>query len=499
VTHNPGRVRPGRAVAAICVLLSCECAVADPWLQAGDAAARHDVQVLADAGVLRTFASTWPLSWGDVADGLSRADVRGLDAEARAAFMRLSRRVEDVRRATGHEPHLRVALGEHPRRLRSFESSPREGEELESGASWTGLRLSYRLQATIVNDPADDEEFRLDGSYFGGAVGNWMISAGFMERWWGPGWDGSLILSTNARPIPSVALNRNLSERFKPAWLQWVGEWTTTILFGQLEDDRDVPNALFFGARFAFRPVPSLEIALSRTAQWCGDGRPCDLDTFFDLLVGNDNRGVQVTPEEEPGNQLAGADIRWTGGPHGRPYAIYGQMIGEDFAGDAPSKYIGLYGVESWGRIEALDSSWRVHVEYADTTTDFLGDDQFNTAYEHAIYTDGYRYRGRAIGHTLDNDSRLLTLGGTLLTAEERRWSVLLQSGEINRDDREAAPHTVSSNAADIWNMEVGHVRALGPGNLTVTLGFERFDDLHDSVVDDSVSFFMQWQTSAAP
>ena len=24
------------------------------------------------------------------------------------------------------------------------------------------------------------------------------------DRWWGPGWDGSLILSNNARPIPAI-------------------------------------------------------------------------------------------------------------------------------------------------------------------------------------------------------------------------------------------------------------------------------------------------------
>ncbi len=42
-----------------------------------------------------------------------------------------------------------------------------------------------------------------DGSYLGVNVGNFMLSAGYIERWWGPGWDGSLILSTNARPIPA--------------------------------------------------------------------------------------------------------------------------------------------------------------------------------------------------------------------------------------------------------------------------------------------------------
>ena len=45
-----------------------------------------------------------------------------------------------------------------------------------------------------------DEGFALDGSYIAARLGNWSASFGQVERWWGPGWDGSLILSTNARP-----------------------------------------------------------------------------------------------------------------------------------------------------------------------------------------------------------------------------------------------------------------------------------------------------------
>jgi hypothetical protein len=54
--------------------------------------------------------------------------------------------------------------------------------------------------------PTMARPWRADGSYLGVNFGNFMLSAGLMERWWGPGWDGGLILSTNARPIPSVTL-----------------------------------------------------------------------------------------------------------------------------------------------------------------------------------------------------------------------------------------------------------------------------------------------------
>ena len=102
-----------------------------------------------------------------------------------------------------------------PSTLRGFADTPREEGELALRASWLSDHFALNLRARCVADPDDDKKFRADGSYLGVNVGNFMISAGFMERWWGPGWDGSLILSTNARPIPSLTLERNYTDPFK--------------------------------------------------------------------------------------------------------------------------------------------------------------------------------------------------------------------------------------------------------------------------------------------
>ncbi len=96
-----------------------------------------------------------------------------------------------------------------------------------------------------------------------------------------------------------------------------------------LDDDWVINNGWPWGLRGSFRPMSGLEIGLSRTAQWYGDGRDCDLKTFLRLLNGSDNRGANVNPEDQPGNQLGGIDIRWTL-PRQRPLAIYMQWIAED-------------------------------------------------------------------------------------------------------------------------------------------------------------------------
>jgi hypothetical protein len=40
-------------------------AMADPWARPGDLALRHDIQLLADAGLIKAPVNTWPMPWGD--------------------------------------------------------------------------------------------------------------------------------------------------------------------------------------------------------------------------------------------------------------------------------------------------------------------------------------------------------------------------------------------------------------------------------------------------
>ena len=100
-----------------------------------------------------------------------------------------------------------------------------------------------------VDSDQDSEEFRADDSMIGVVIGNWSIAASTQQRWWGPGWDGSLILGNNARPIPSLVLDRVFTDGFESKWLSWIGPWDLNVMFGQLEKERVVPNAQFFGMR----------------------------------------------------------------------------------------------------------------------------------------------------------------------------------------------------------------------------------------------------------
>jgi len=411
-------------------------------------------------------------------------------AYVNAALKRVRGAARAATRVGSMAYEARLAASEKPVTLRRFGDVAREEGELSGALQYTGDRFALRLQATVVADADGGKDVRADGSYAGMVLGNRMLSAGYLDRWWGPGWEGSLILGTNARPLPSITIERNFSDPIDHPWLAWIGQWRLVATMGQFEGSRDdAPDARFFGMRATWKPHPRFELGLSRSAQWCGEGRPCDFDTFLDLLAGNDN---DQDPSLQPGNQMAGVDMRWS--IPWLPAALYLQAIGEDEANSMPSKYLGLAGLEIWGGLG--DRSWRAHVEVADTACAFYqSEPRFGCAYRNSIYEDGYQYRDRSVGHALDGDSRQIAAGFMLVGGRGDSWELALQDADINREGANAV-HSVSPVAAAIRSADLYHRRKLLGGELRLGIGYEEREIDVTGMDASDILGFAQWSAS---
>jgi hypothetical protein len=247
--------------------------------------------------------------------------------------------------------------------------------------------------------------------------------------------------------------------------------------------------------RFVFRPVNSLEIGLSRTATWCGETRPCGFDTFWDIFRGKDNLGDDgATFENEPSNQLAGFDFRWSNLWFGQPMAFYAQAIGEDEAGGFPSRYLGQLGIETSGFFRNR-WSYRWFAEWAGTSCDIVKSEPgFGCAYNHTTYETGYRFRGRAIGHGAEGDAQIVSSGLIFVRDDETRWSVMLRTGDLNRgapDDR----NTLTPIPLELSSIDLTYGRSLSWGRLEIGAGYERLKDpLTGEDLGDSRAF-VTWRS----
>jgi hypothetical protein len=102
-------------------------AFAEPWLAPGDARLRHDLELLAEAGIVRAPLTAWPVSWAEVArDVAGRTQESGQAAWLSAALARVQAAATAVRRTGYPGGELTVAGSEQPMGLRRFGATPRE-------------------------------------------------------------------------------------------------------------------------------------------------------------------------------------------------------------------------------------------------------------------------------------------------------------------------------------------------------------------------------------
>lgn len=419
-----------------------------PFLPAGDSRLRHEVELNQDEDRI-PLSTTWPIPINDVPEqyrDLPRASDQPGSATDAGWF---------------------INGGVKPNRLRVFEDTPRENGEAGVQGGWAvgdyaggALHLSYAIH------PQDEMHYRADGSYVSWRFGNWWATLGAQERWWGPGWDGSLIFSNNARPMPGITLERASSRAPKVKWMRWLGPYRFVTFMDRMEDRRpDFNKALMWGARFTFQPLTGLEIGLSRTAQWCGTGRPCGLKTFFEMLTARKNAVVNESGphpdiQSKPAANRVAIDVRWH--PVGFPFAVYWQEYGETFdSGNyRPRQLLQLFGAELAAR-DLFNGRARTFIEFADTACGALGTrpgdtPQFGCAYEKDSYPAGYRFRGRAIGDAMDRDGRRFTIGEIYVDEQDRTWQLRLRRIELNRGGYPAflVPHTVSVVPEQLWTLE---------------------------------------------
>jgi hypothetical protein len=461
------------------------------WFESGDAQLRMDLQLLNDADVIRLPVNTWPLPRAAVEYAI--ANMKTQFAVNRAVNAALDR----VRARIAQAPTMRfgawAAAGE-PGLLRDFDAFARESGEIGGHADFDSGRFSVSLKVSGAADPADDQGLRADASHATLHVGNWLVSAHTLERFWGPSHESSLILSNNARPMPTVMVERAEARAFETPLLSWLGPWRMSFGISQMESQRaDIDSPLFMAWRTVIMPFRKIELGFSRTAQFCGKQLECNLDVFGNMLVGNDNVGIDATPENEPGNQMAGFDIRWNSPLGNLPYAVYSQYIGEDESSNLPAKYLAQLGVEGWKPF-GDGALLQVFAEYSSTTC------SANTSrgpYYHCAYSqgrfnvEGYRYRGRVIGYTTDVDTEVYSAGAIYLTGTGDTWTATVRNAILNRDNSDprdlVAPVRTEYNALELgWrgrilgeavsvDLGVEAVQPVGAGHETEPYGFVRW------------------------
>jgi len=236
------------------------------------------------------------------------------------------------------------------------------------------------------------------------------LQIGKIATWYGPGRLGALIFTNNAQSYPGIRLHNPVPIAV-PGLFSFLGNAQYDLFLARLESARPIPNPFLFGMRLAARPSRYLELGLSRSMIYGGQGHVSGLSAWWDAF-----KGENTNDPGEKGlvNQLAGLDITLTLPFPSQPVQAYLEMAGEDAAHllgtflPFPSKFAYVTGVflpTLFGsaahdlRVEWARNHWR---------------DNGPAWYVHGVSDGGYAhsYRNRVLGHPMGNDAQDLSVQG---------------------------------------------------------------------------------------
>lgn len=390
-----------------------------------DTGLRQDLDWLNNRGIIHINLATWPLSQEEVASALVNAKPAS-DADQQV-LDRIQQRLEEIKVSVQLSAHTASQFPDMPQ---GFGQAEQDQHRISAVGQWQNEHVDLRLQANVVGGDGGNKpsHWLPSGSYAAAKIGNQWLSFGQIPRYWGPGHEGSLILGNSARPVTAFSLQRAVQDPFESPWLSWLGRWQYQVFAGQLSQYDSVPHAKLIGMRLDVMPTDSVQIGLHRTIQWGGKGRPQSLRSFGNALLGQGENEDSADKSQEPGNQIAGLDVRlklqtWLNMPLG----VYAQMIGEDEAGYFPSKkayLLGIDGAHAWG-----DNTVNWSLEGADTRVEFKRE---GVVYDHHLYRGGYYQQGLPLGYALGGDAQSVSVRLAVSTPKRHTFSGQLMHAKVN-------------------------------------------------------------------
>jgi hypothetical protein len=408
-------------IPAITALLCALPAAAAPWVDTADNYLRQSLQTLAHAGVITGPVNTYPLMWKNIVADLAAAkqqpteELRFALAHVRSALNANQHSyLAGIKLKASTDPSLYQSFGES-----YFETASATVFKEFLGDNWAAKsQINYR----DTEDGSTEQTLTLDGSYLAVIAGNWVLALDQQPLWWGPGQQTALLLSNNARPIPSLRLSRHSWQTSDNTLFSWLGPWSFTSFIGQGEHSSLPRQIKHFGARFSARPLPQLELGVSRISQWGGDTLDNGIAAFADMLMLSD-------AAEGNSDNLAAVDITFHTTLWSRALSFYTELA-DDNGGHKLSKPMQLVGVRTFFGSESAVHT--LNMEWSDTYIRCDGATQTgDCAYAGDVYPQGYRRYDRVIGSGYGTDARVLSTAYRYQTFDGYSWAVSVLRGEF--------------------------------------------------------------------
>lgn len=421
-------------------LLMINISFAGPWLLPGSLSVKSDIDILANAGLIKAPVMTWPIAWVNIGPQLlsseTKAKLRKESPAVKGAYQRILKLYKN-----NYQPHhlqssvyASIAGSRNP--FRTFEYEPYADFATGTAAAYQSKHVATSANVSYYRaiNKSYSNYVHVDNSFAYLLLGNWAIGFDQFNRWWGPAYSDSTVMSQNAEPFPTFTIQRMKAESFHTKWLHWIGPWSlTTSLSSQFDGGgAGNPNAMIWLTNASFRPIDSLQFSLSQVVLFAGDARPLTWPMFENLVTlqgyCDDGKGNGNTPcKYEPGKNHVETGVLWSLDPRfSIPVDLYVQFTYDDAASIShwwgnhitlPAKPIFLGGADWY--INTRAGRLKTYFEYENTQ---IYNFPFFTGgtypFDFDFYTGSgnypYTYYGTVFGSALCSESIAETLGWIL-------------------------------------------------------------------------------------
>ncbi|HUI57756.1 MAG TPA: capsule assembly Wzi family protein [Bryobacteraceae bacterium] len=157
---------------------------------------------------------------------------------------------------------------------------------------------------------APTDRFRAVEASVGLQLGDFAVSLGKQELWWGPTADAPLAFSTNAEPTKNLKISTVHPFRL-PGVLRYLGDIRSEFILGKLGGQKYTWRPWFNAQKISFKLTPDLELGFTRWSIFWGVGHPITLGSLVtDLTSVNSPTGASGLGRNDPGDRKGGFDFR---------------------------------------------------------------------------------------------------------------------------------------------------------------------------------------------
>lgn len=270
--------------AIICAFSFANQSLASPWVEADDPFLRSDIQFMTDSGLLLMPVNTYPVRWSLFSDQFSQIDTQHLTDSEELAYRNVQYRLDSERLGRGRSHLMLSGASTESSGNAGFGGYQKSKAGIRASHEIIEDQFAFRVASGYRQAKEKEDRWNFDSSYFAVASRDISLSVGWLERWWGPGWQHSSGIAQQSYPVPAFSMN------YQQPKIPVLGVlWLETLIGKQ---NNDASDGYLSASRVALRPLSNLQLGTTYKSWFGSDSSESKAREWINAATSANDNGL---------------------------------------------------------------------------------------------------------------------------------------------------------------------------------------------------------------